>query len=112
MIGQMQNATQMAVQAMRESVAKAAEGAAIAADARQAIDSIVEDSRQALEVVEAINRQMELQRRIVEGMAGEVENVARLAETSNNAAQTSAETAQHMAGLADALRDEVGVFRT
>ncbi|WP_083460632.1 methyl-accepting chemotaxis protein [Gulbenkiania mobilis] len=112
MIGQMQNATQMAVQAMRESVAKAAEGAAITADARQAIDSIVEDSRQALEVVEAINRQMELQRRIVEGMAGEVENVARLAETSNNAAQTSAETAQHMAGLADALRDEVSVFRT
>ncbi len=112
MISKIQDATEGAVKSMRQSVVQASEGAAITSAARQAIGSIVEDSRRAMEVVENINRELSQQRDIVEQMAERVNSVARQAEASNDAAERSAETARHMAGLADALKEEVRAFRT
>ena len=112
MISKIQDATEGAVKSMRQSVVQASEGAAITSAARQAIGSIVEDSRRAMEVVENINRELSQQRNIVEHMAERVGSVARQAEASNDAAERSAETARHMAGLADALKEEVRAFRT
>ncbi|WP_167467040.1 methyl-accepting chemotaxis protein [Aquitalea magnusonii] len=112
MIGKIQSATDEAVKSMRQSVVQASEGAAITSAARQAIGSIVEDSRRAMEVVQRINHELSLQRGIVEQMAERVNSVASQAETSNEAAERSAETARHMAGLADSLKEEVRAFRT
>ena len=112
MISKIQDATDGAVKSMRQSVVQASEGAAITSAARQAIGSIVEDSRRAMEVVQRINRELSQQRGIVEQMAERVNSVASQAETSNQAAERSAETARHMAGLADSLKEEVRAFRT
>ena len=112
MINKIQSATDEAVKSMRQSVVQASEGAAITTAARQAIGSIVEDSRRAMEVVQRINRELSQQRNIVEQMATRVSSVANQAETSNEAAERSAETARHMAGLADSLKEEVRAFRT
>jgi len=112
MITKIQSATEDAVKAMRQSVVQASEGAANTSAARQAIGSIVQDSQRAMEVVHRINQELAQQRDIVEQMAERVNSVANMAETSNEAAERSAETARHMAGLADSLKDEVRAFRT
>ena len=112
MIGKIQSATDDAVKSMRQSVVQASEGAAITSGARVAIASIVEDSRRAMDVVQRINRELSQQRDIVQQMAERVNSVASQAESSNEAAERSAETARHMAGLADSLKEEVRAFRT
>ena len=112
MIRTIQSATGDAVKAMRESVVQASDGAANTSSARQAIGSIVQDSMRTMEVVERINRELSHQRNIVQQMAERVDAVARMAETSNEAAELSAQTAGHMAGLADSLKEEVRAFRT
>ncbi|MEQ6290698.1 Cache 3/Cache 2 fusion domain-containing protein [Vogesella sp. GCM10023246] len=112
MIGSMQSATGSAVDAMRQSVTLAANGAAITGEARQAIDSILDASRETMAVVTQIHQRLVEQRASVQQIVTQVEQVANLAGVSNEAANRSAETAQHMTGLANALRDEVNVFRT
>ncbi|WP_174874558.1 methyl-accepting chemotaxis protein [Vogesella oryzae] len=112
MIGSMQSATGSAVDAMRQSVTLAANGAAITGEARQAIDSILDASRETMAVVSQIHQRLGEQRASVQQIVTQVEQVATLASVSNDAANRSAETAQHMTGLANALRDEVNVFRT
>ncbi|MFC3532232.1 Cache 3/Cache 2 fusion domain-containing protein [Vogesella facilis] len=112
MIGSMQTATGSAVDAMRQSVTLAANGAAITGEARHAIDSILEASRETMAVVTQIHQRLVEQRASVQQIVTQVEQVANLAGVSNEAANRSAETAQHMTGLANALRDEVNVFRT
>ncbi|GGY06932.1 methyl-accepting chemotaxis protein [Paludibacterium paludis] len=112
MIDRMQAATQRAVAAMRESVVQAGEGAAITSGARQAIASIVSDAGRVLGVVNAINEQLGQQRGIVDGIARQIDTMRGLTDTTNEAAELAALTANHMAGLADTLRAEVGAFRT
>ncbi|MDC7701738.1 methyl-accepting chemotaxis protein [Vogesella indigofera] len=112
MIGAMQQATLAAVDAMRQSVTLAANGAAITGEARHAIDSILDASRETMAVVSRIHEQLGEQRQSVEEIAAQVATVASQAQVGSDAAQRSSETAQHMTGLADALRDEVSVFRT
>lgn len=112
MIGAMQQATLAAVDAMRQSVTLAANGAAITGEARHAIDSILDASRETMAVVSRIHEQLGEQRQSVEEIAAQVATVASQAQVGSEAAQRSSETAQHMTGLADALRDEVSVFRT
>ncbi|UTH74084.1 methyl-accepting chemotaxis protein [Chromobacterium sp. IIBBL 290-4] len=111
MITAMQQATEQAVQAMRQSVSCASEGAAITVNARQAMASIVEDARRSLDVVASINQELSSQRKTVESIVVQVAHVARLAESSNEAAERSAQTASEMASLADSLKQEVRTFR-
>ncbi|OHX14698.1 methyl-accepting chemotaxis protein [Chromobacterium sphagni] len=111
MIEAMQQATVLAVQAMRQSVSCASEGAAITARAREAMASIVADAEKSMEVVACINQELASQRQAVESIAVQVAHVARLADTNNQAAERSAETAGEMARLADSLTREVRVFR-
>ncbi|SCK27342.1 Cache 3/Cache 2 fusion domain-containing protein [Vogesella sp. LIG4] len=112
MIGSMQTATGSAVDAMRQSVTLAANGAAITGEARLAIDSILDASRETMAVVTQIHQRLVDQRASVEQIVAQVAQVASLASISNDAANRSAETAQQMSGLANALRDEVNLFRT
>jgi len=112
MISQMQLSTATAVAAMTQSVEQAAHGAATTDEARAAIVRIVSDSHAVAEAVAAIDTRLGRQRELVDGIVQQVGNVARQAETGNEAADLSAETAHQMASLADSLREEVSAFRT
>ncbi|QEL54951.1 methyl-accepting chemotaxis protein [Chromobacterium paludis] len=112
MITAMQQATAQAVQAMRQSVSCASEGASITASARQAMASIVSDAERSMAVVESIHQELAAQRQTVADIAEQIAQVARLAETNNEAAERSADTAGEMTKLADSLKQEVSVFRT
>ena len=111
-INSMQSATGCAVDAMRQSVTLAANGAAITGEARHAIDSILGASQETMAVVTQIHQRLLEQRASVEQIVAQVEQVATLAGVNNDAANRSAETAQQMSGLANSLRDEVNLFRT
>lgn len=112
MIKAMQQATDGAVGSMRESVRLAANGAAITAEARQAIEAILTASAETMAVVGRINEQLAIQQQSVQEISGHVAAVAGKADIGSEAARRSSDTAKDMQGLANALRDEVNLFRT
>ncbi len=107
----MRHAAREAVGSMQVAVGRVEEGVARAQDASAAIQRIGAGSRETVDMVSEISLAIREQSQASEGIATQVEQVARTAESGNAAASAGAEAARALDQLAARMRHVVVAYR-
>lgn len=111
MIATMQHSTGNAINVMSAAVNKADEGALIARQAGDAINQIKHESSKVVEVINNISSALIEQNSASNNIAGNVEQVALMAEENNHSIEQTALAASRLENLASTMRDLVSNFK-
>ena len=110
-IAQMQHGSQEAVSSMSVVVERVHAGVGSAEQANDAIHSIGQSSRNAVDMVADINDAIREQSMASTNIAQQVERIAQMSEENSSAATVTADSARRLADLAAIMRQEVAQYQ-
>jgi len=111
MIDAIQNTASIAVASMSSAVDQVSGGAALAQQAGDAINQIKEESNRVIATVSGISSALVQQSKASDDIAAHVEKVAQMTEENHAATEATADVANSLAQLADAMRAAVNRFK-
>ena len=111
MIDAIQNTASIAVASMSSAVDQVSGGAALAQQAGDAINQIKEESNRVIATVSGISSALVQQSKASDDIAAHVEKVAQMTEENHAATEATADAANSLAQLADAMRAAVNRFK-
>ncbi|MBE5528528.1 hypothetical protein A9J41_02020 [Laribacter hongkongensis] len=110
-IMEMREGTQRVVTGISAAVEKVNNGVARAEEASQAMARIESGSRQSVNMVGDITNAIQEQSTASNAIAVKVENIARMSESNNAIARSTADTATELSRVADQIRQEVAQYQ-
>ncbi|MCG9055048.1 methyl-accepting chemotaxis protein [Laribacter hongkongensis] len=110
-IMEMREGTQRVVTGISAAVDKVNNGVARAEEASQAMARIESGSRQSVNMVGDITNAIQEQSTASNAIAVKVENIARMSESNNAIARSTADTATELSRVADQIRQEVAQYQ-
>ncbi|ACO74459.1 NahY [Laribacter hongkongensis HLHK9] len=110
-IMEMREGTQRVVTGISAAVEKVNNGVARAEEASQAMARIESGSRQSVKMVGDITNAIQEQSTASNAIAVKVENIARMSESNNAIARSTADTATELSRVADQIRQEVAQYQ-
>jgi len=111
MIDTIQTTASVAVASMSSAVNQVSGGAALAQQAGDAINQIKEESNHVIRTVGDISSALVEQSNASSNISANVEKVAQMTEENHAATEATADAANHLAQLADAMRTTVDRFK-
>lgn len=111
MIDKIQGSTRDAVASMNKVVEKVAFGRELVADAGGRIDQIQQSAAQVATAVKEISGALREQSTASQSIADRVESVAQMTDENSAASNQTANSAQHLEGLALRMRENVNQFK-
>ncbi|MFZ2300804.1 MAG: methyl-accepting chemotaxis protein [Gallionella sp.] len=111
MIDAIQNTASIAVASMSSAVNQVSGGAALAQQAGDAINQIKGESNRVIATVSGISSALVQQSKASDDIAAHVEKVAQMTEENHAATEATADAADNLAQLADAMRTAVNKFK-
>ena len=111
LIRTIQNEMNEAVGAMESTTNEVVEGSMLAEEAGQALSQIGTVSDQLTEIILSISKSAEEQVRSSDELARSMVDIAQVTNTTSTATKEAAELINHLAALADGLRDSVSAFK-